>query len=105
MLADPPSAAFVVIFSVPCDTVVSPVYVLAVPDNVRVLALATVTLFNTPAPTMLPVRTWSDVDACESTAPLPMVMVPAYDAGVGPAPSVPVSEMVLVVPEIAVSPA
>ena len=78
---------------------------LAAPDNVSVLVLATVILLSAPAPTMLPVRIWSEVDACDNTAPLSKVMVPAYEAGVLVAPSVPVSESVLVVPEIVVSPA
>jgi hypothetical protein len=53
---------------------------------------------------MSPVNTWSFVDAWEKTAPLPMLIVPAYVAGVELAPSVPVSEMVLEVPEIVVLP-
>ena len=68
------------------------------------LAEAAVTLLTTPAPEMSPVNTWSFVDAWEKTAALPMLIVPAYVAGVELAPSVPVSEIVLEVPEIVVLP-
>ena len=47
-----------------------------------------------PAPVIFPVNVWSDAEAYERVPDEPMVISPAYDAGVLPAPSVPVTEIV-----------
>ena len=49
---------------------------------------------SAPAPVILPVSVWFDVDAYAKVPDEPTEIWPAYDAGLAPAPSVPVTEMV-----------